>query len=340
MNEPRDTLVGDALRRLDVPDHAPDFWTALTARLGDGPTATDEPPTDGEETTVVDLQGSPAARRAAQRSRTSVFALAAAVAVVVALVVGIAVLSDGDGDGESQLDVADDLTETPETSNPDVAPPPVDDDASAETTAPPETTTSIVPGDELDAYAEQTAVAWIDALGDGDMDGAYGLLDDQTRTDLDQAQFQELSSGLAEGAAAFAQDGVEREVSVVTATDGLFHVVTFTGDVEREGMIETASYPVVVTGTGVHFTLDGPQLELDPEYARSSGTTLAAPLEVLVSETADTWLWIDDQEPERFLSPGRLTLGAEAIGPGTHVVSLVAIQGGAITARSYTVVVP
>ena len=129
-------------------------------------------------------------------------------------------------------------------------------------------------------------------------------------------------------------------LAVLDAADASLAVVTFAGEVEREGMVETASYPVVVTASGVHFVVDGPLLELDPEYARSSGSTLTAPLEVLVSDTADTWLWIDGDDPERFLSPGRLTLGAEAIGPGTHVVSLVAIEGGAITARSYTVVVP
>ena len=342
MNEPRDTLVGDALRRLDVPDHAPDFWTALEARLGDGGTDTNDPPTDAqeEEATVVDLQHSPAARRAAQRNRTPMLALVAAVAVVVALVVGVSVLRGG-GDDESQLDVADDPTEAPETSDPDVTPPPTEDDASTDTTAPPETTTSVVPGDQLAAEAEQTAVAWIDALGAGDMDAAYDLFDEQTRADLDRAGFEELASGLAEGAAAFAADGIAREIEVIEAASGVFHVVTFTGDVQREGMIETASYPVVVTGTGVHFALDGPQVELDPDYAQSSGTTLAAPLEVLVSDTADTWLWVDGNEPERFLAGGELVLGEEGLGgAGTHVATIVAIEGDRITARSYTVLVP
>ena len=343
MNEPRDTLVGDALRRLDVPDHAPDFWAALEARLGDGGTATDDPPTDAqdEEATVVDLQDSPAARRAAQRNRTPMLALVAAVAVVVALVVGVSVLRGG-GDDESQLDVADDPTEAPETSDPDVAPPPAEDDASPDTTTtPPETTTSVVPGDELAAETEQTAVAWIDALGAGDMDAAYDLFDAQTRADLDRAGFEELASGLAEGAAAFAADGIAREVEVIEAASGVFHVVTFTGDVQREGMIETASYPVVVTGTGVHFALDGPQVELDTDYAQSSGTTLAAPLQVLVSDTADTWLWVDGNDPERFLAGGELVLGEEGLGGvGTHVATIVAIEGDRITARSYTVVVP
>jgi hypothetical protein len=324
MNEPRDTLVGDALRRLDVPDHAPDFWSRLDAESeGDA------------DADVVELASAPS-RRATWARRMVM--LAAAVVAIVALVVGAAVLRPG-GDDESQLDMAetpgevDRYPEATETPAPETSTPP-------EATDPPGTTSTTVP-EALDAgEAEAVAATWLESLFAGDIDGAYDQLDLTSQSLLDRTGFEELSSGLAEGAAAFSQPGITRTVAVVDAADASFAVVTFTGDVEREGMIETASYPVVVTASGVHFVVDGPQLELDPEYARSSGTTLAAPLEVLVSETADTWLWIDDQEPERFLSPGRVTLGAEAIGPGTHVVSLVAIEGGAITARSYTVVVP
>lgn len=336
MNEPRDTLVGDALRRLDIPDHEPLFWERLEARLVDGrsETGTDEPePVRAEEMTVVDLQSSPAARRAAAAgNRTPMLALAAAVAVVVALVVGLGVFGS-DSDDESEVDMAGETdggaapVRVPDTIDPELAPP--------------ETTTSVVPGEDLDAYAEQTAAAWIEALFAGDTEAAYGLLDDQTRADLDPAEFEELSSGLFEGAAAFAAEGIARTVVAVPADAGEFHVVTFTGDVEREGMVETAGYPVVVTSSGVHLTMDGPQLELDPEYAGSSGTTLASPLEVLVSDTADAWLWIDAAAPERFSSPGRLVLDVEdAAGPGTHVVSLVAIEGERITARTFTVVAP
>lgn len=336
MNEPRDTLVGDALRRVDVPDHAPDFWSRLEGSLADGPAATDG---DGDaDADVVELASAPS-RRGGTWVRRPLLLAAAAVAVV-ALAVGAAVLRSG-GDEESQLDVAEtpgevdpepEVTETPAPDTTETTPP--------DTTEPPATTSTTVPGAIDAAGAEDVAASWLESLFAGDIDGAYDQLDPTSQSLLDRDGFEELSSGLAEGAAAFSEPGIARAVAVVDAADAPFAVVTFTGDVEREGMVETASYPVVVTASGVHFVVDGPQLELDPEYARSSGTTLAPPLEVLVSETADTWLWIDDQEPERFLSPGRLTLGAEAIGPGTHVVSLVAIEGGRITARSYTVVVP
>lgn len=312
MNELRDHLVGDALRRLDLPDHGPDFWGRLESRLGGGPAGAAGPSTDPPGTTEVDLHSSPAVRRAGARNRTPVLALAAAVAVVVALVVGFGILGSG-GDDESQLDVAD----------------------------PTETTTPAVPGEELAAEAEETAVAWIDALGEGDLAAAYGLLDDQSRTDLDRVQFEGLSSALAEGAAAFGADGIQRDVAVLQGTEGTFHVVSFTGDVQREATVDTATYPVIVTATGVHFAVDGPQLELDPDHAPASGTTLASPLELVVGEVVDAWVWIDGAEPRPLTERGQVSIDLEtAAGPGTHLVTLVVAEGDAITARSYTVVVP
>jgi hypothetical protein len=334
MNEPRDTLVGDALRRLDVPDHAPDFWSRLDAELAG--TAHDGDGGDADAD-VVALAAAPS-RPGATWARRPVL-LAAAALVIVALAVGASVLRSGDDD-ESQLDVAETPGEV--DADPEATEPPAPDTTQPpEATEPPETTSTTVPEAIDAAQAEEVAATWLGSLFDGDVDGAYDQLDLASRSLLDRDGFQELSSGLAEGAAAFSRPGITRAVTVLDAADASFAVVTFTGDVEREGMIETASYPVVVTASGVHFTLDGPQVELDPDYARSSGTTLAPPLEVLVSDTADTWLWVDGDEPERFLAGGRLVLGEEAMGgAGTHLVTIVAIEGGAITARSYTVVVP
>lgn len=336
MSQHRDPHVAEALRRLDVPDHGPDFWAALEARLVDEDLATDTG-TDHEwsagEADVVDLAASPAARRRlAEGNRTPMLALVAAVAIVVALVVGAGFLG-GDGDDESQVDMAG------ETDG-DAAPPTVPETTTPDTTEVPQTTAT-APEALDEAEAEQTAVAWIDSLAAGDILGAYDQLDDVSQARMDRGQLEELSSGLFEGAAAFAQPGVTRAATVLDGPDVSLAVVTFTGDVEREGMVETASYPVVVTGTGVHFTLDGPQLELDDEYARSSGTTLASPLELLVSDTALVWVWFDDGDPQLLDGRGAVALDVEAAaGAGTHLVHLVAVEGGAVTARSYTVVVP
>lgn len=93
--------------------------------------------------------------------------------------------------------------------------------------------------------------------------------------------------------------------------------------------------------TGVHFAVDGPQLELDPDHAPASGTTLASPLELVVGEVVDAWVWIDGAEPRPLTERGQVSIDLEtAAGPGTHLVTLVVAEGDAITARSYTVMVP
>jgi hypothetical protein len=330
MSEHRDHLVGDALRRLDVPDHGPDFWAALESRLADDDLV-DEPGTAGPEeevdADVVDLAASPAARRRlTDRRRTPLLALVAAVAIVVALVVGAGLL-DPTGEQESRLDTATvpDQEPAPDAPAPDVTP-----------------TVPEAPSPGLADRAEDIARDWLDRLFAGDVDGAYGLLDETSRSLMSREDFELLGSGLFEGAAAFAVDGIDRQVAAYDRAAGLFHVVTFSGEVEREGMVETASYPVVVTGTGVHFLINGPQVELDPDYADSSGTTLASPLVVLVDPAAqDAWFGFDGEEPTVLTERGRVSIDVEAAaGAGTHLVHLVAVDGDRITARAHTVVVP
>lgn len=99
-----------------------------------------------------------------------------------------------------------------------------------------------------------------DRLFAGDIEGAYGLLDDTSLAAMPLEEFELLGSGLFEGAAAFAGEDVARSVLQVETAAGFVSVVSFSGDVAREGMIETAAYPVVLTETGVHFTLQGDRL--------------------------------------------------------------------------------
>jgi hypothetical protein len=324
MSQHRDPDVAEALRRLEVPDHGPDFWAAIESRLADEDLATDgEVPDDDGEADVVDLAASPAAhRRLAARNRTPVLVLVAAVAVVVALVVGAGMLA-APPDEDSRIDTAGEGADAPPA--PTV---PVPD-----TVPEPEVPASPAP--------DGRAVEWIDRLFAGDVEAAYELLDDTSRSLMSFADFELLGSGLFEGAAAFAVDGIERRTVAYDSAIGSFHVVTFTGQVEREGMIETASYPVVLTATGVHFVIDGPQLELDPEYADGSGTTLASPLVVLVGPGADAWVSFDAGAPETVAARGTVTIDVEAAaGAGTHLVDMVAVEGDRITARAWTVVVP
>ncbi|MFP5320257.1 MAG: hypothetical protein ACLGIC_00255 [Acidimicrobiia bacterium] len=338
MSQHHDPVVGDALRRLDVPEHGPDFWDRLETRLADDHAGTDAPPTTAEEeTTVVDIRDR-AERRVADRRRAPLPALAAAVAVVVALVVGAAVLSAG-GDEESQLDTAG---ETAETTVPDTAPPAPEDDSidSADTTVPPETTTTTAPAADAQP-AEDRAQAWLEELFAGDVEGAYAMLDDTSQERMPLEEFEQMGAGLFEGAATFATADVSRTVQEVDTQAGPVSVVTFTGDVEREGMVETASYPVIVTDTGIHFTLGGSQVELDPEYVDSSGTTLASPLEIIVTEGSDAWIGYDGGPLEPLAGRGELSIDVEAAaGPGTHLVTLLAERDGLLVARTPTVVVP
>ena len=336
MSQHHDPDVGDALRRLDVPDHAPGFWATLDVALGDGGgperEAPDQTDTDDEEPDVVHLRER-AERRGSDRRRAPMLGLAAAAAVVIALVVGAAVLGGGGDDRDSTVDVADDPTETSvpdetaDTTVPDVA------------LTPPETRAMSAED------AEAAAAEWLDTLFAGDVEGAYALLDDVSRERMPLDEFEQMGAGLFEGAAAFAQDGIERSVLQVETASGFVSVVTFSGDVEREGMIETASYPVVVTDTGVHFTLGGPELSIDPEYADASGTTLTSPLVMSIgADVPEVWVWtvgagadVLDPVEER----GRVEIDVESAGgPGTNLVTLLAVDGDLFVARSHTVVVP
>jgi len=339
MTEHRDPFVGDALRRLDVPDHDPGFWAALDVALADdgGPERDLDDDrradaTDAADADVIELGGRRAASRSIRSRRVPVAAAAAAAAAALALGVVLPAVQQA-ADGERQVDV----TEGPSTTDPAET----TDTTSPEATGPaPEG-----PAAMTAAQAAANAVEWLDRLFATDVEGAYGLLDDTSREAMTFEDFELLGSGLFEGAAAFAGEGIEREVLQVETASGFVSVVTFSGEVEREGMVETAAYPVVLTGTGVHFTLDGPQLEIDSEYLDASGTTLTSPLVMAIgADVPEVWVWtvggganVLDPVEER----GRVEIDVESTaGPGTHVVTLLAVQGDHFVARSHTVVVP
>jgi len=348
MSQHHDPVVGDALRRLDVPDHGPDFWARLDARLADdapaGGTASRHRLDDAEQDApALDLATSPAPqRRLADCRRTPMLALAAAVAIGVALVVGTAVLSPGAD--ESGVDTGT-ASETDGRGGDPAPSPPVPGDTADTTLPEPTATLPEGPAPMTADQAETDAVEWLDRLLAGDVEGAYGLLDDTSRERMPLEEFEQMGAGLFEGAAAFAQDGIERSVLQVETAAGVVSVVRFSGDVQREGMVETAAYPVVLTATGVHFTLGGPQLEIDTEYLDSSGATLTSPLVMTIgADVPEVWAWavgggLDVLDPVE--GRGRVEIDVEAkAGPGTHLVTLLAVQGDLIVARTHTVVVP
>lgn len=335
MNEARDTLVGDALRRLDLPDHGPDFWAGLDARLVEVPGSGEQPEPDGSrlDAEVVEL-GDVRTRvptGPARPSRIPAFAVAAAAVAAIALVVGVAVLRPA-ADDESRVDVAD----TPERST---AP-----DPEAGVEADPAPTAPQVPARSPEALAAE----WLRLLRDGDVDRAHALLDESSRAVLSVEQLRDVASGLAGGAGAFAD--LDRSVIPLIDDEGLAATaVVFTGDVQREGMVETASHAVVVTGDpedpsrslGVAFVLNGPTVEAVQRTRPSE--TRTSPLELELSPTAGaTWAIVDGASPVR-IDAGEpvVTVDVEALaGPGTHTVAVVSTEAGLYTARSFTVVVP
>lgn len=337
MNEPRDTVVGDALRRLDIPDHAPDFWSRLDAELAraDDPETADAPDVTGDAAEVIDLAAarSTGRTRRVRSRRAPAVAAAAAAAIALAVGVGLPAVQQA-ADGDAQVDMAD---RSPEPAPEAVEPVPT-----------PETTTTTTPDRVTQVAPDEVATEWLTMLREGQVEAAYALLDQTSQTALPLDRFRELATGLAEGAGAFAD--LDPTAIPLIDDEGLAATaVVFTGDVQREGMIETASYPVVVTGDPddpdralrVAFVLDGPRVEAVQRTNPSE--TRTSPLELDLSPTAGaSWAIVDGGSPGRIdTGEATVTLDVEELaGPGTHTVVVISTEAGRYTARSFTVVVP
>lgn len=342
MTEPRDTLVGDALRRLGVPDHAPDFWDRLDADLADRSDVVIDPdggaePDGGD---LIELGTAREARRSQPWSSRRVPAVAAAVGAAVALALGVGLPAvQQAADGDAQVDMADG-TDDPA---PDAMQPAPETDGT-----PMETTTTTEPDPALTQLAaEELAGEWLTRLRAGEVDAAYELLDDASRDALSVEAFRADATALAEGAGAFAGDGTTSTVVLLErGDDPPLRVVTFTGEVQRAGLIEFASYPVAITGRGdgdlgIRFTRTGPTLEVDTEVM--SGTTLSSPLPLVVSASAELWVSYDGRTPEPLDQAGEASIELDvtvAGGGGTHIVTLMALDGEDITVRAYPVMLP
>lgn len=335
MNDHRDALVGDALRSLDVPDHGPDFWDRLETSLSGAPAepaTTDERDHDADDN-VVELAVARSARATARRRPGRVPAVAAAVAVVaaIALAVGLPAAQQAAERGDEQVDMAN----APGRSS-------VPDPSAPVTSEPLQTEPAPSPS------PAEVATDWLTLLRDGDVEQAYALLDDASQESLTPEEFGDMATGLAEGAASFAD--LEAVATPLIDDEGLAATaVVFTGDVEREGMVETASYAVVVTGDpedpsrelGVGFSLDGPILRAE---TTDPGQTQTSPVEVTLSPTAGaSWAVIDGSIVERIdtARTGSASIDVEALaGPGTHTVAIISTEGGLYSSGSSTVVIP
>lgn len=167
MSDERDPVVARALRDLRVPEHGPEFWERLEARLAaeDRPrrreaaaaqaveSSTDENGDDPDITAVVSLEEA-RARRGTRRGR-----IVAVASVAAGLLVGVAALrSSPDG---SELRTAGPASST--TAQPDPGP-------RAKTT---------------ETGAEDAVVAWFEAVAAGNAAAASELLGPRSRRYLD-----------------------------------------------------------------------------------------------------------------------------------------------------------
>ncbi len=321
----RDPVVARALGTLEVPDHRPGFWDDLEAALvrsgADDPQVGGSEAEDGTAADVVPLAPRPTTRDAAA-VRTSRRRLLAVAAAGLALVGAVGLLTRGADEQRSGLDVADVPGEGTPT---DPAP-----DGQASTPA-----------------AEQAAAVvdeWLTALARGDGDRARGLLAPASAPVTDDAAWDDLLSGLTEGAGAFAPGGaVQDRTAAVVSLSGSgrpdAHVVTVSGTVTREGVVEDAAHAVVTLATP-----DGPRISLD------LGTTLSLepamdPFEVTVDSGTLVLVSVDGAAPvdlgtvddgERDF-PTVLVDVASLAGPGRHVVTVVAVRDGAVVARAQVV---
>lgn len=332
MNAPRDTLVGDALRSLDVPDHDPQFWNRFEQLSAVPASQHEHEPDQGGGARVVEL-GAEGALRSDRPAWSRRGPAVAAAAVLVALALGVGVALTRASDGDARLGVADRTQDAP----------PV------ERTPPPETTTTPPDAPVPQPAPQGLATEWLTRLRSGEVDAAYALLDETSQAALSLDAFaDEVAAGLAEGATPFA-DLPATTIPLLDDEGLAATAVVYTGDVQRDGSIETASYGVVVTGDpedptraiGVSFGVDGPTVEAAP--LTDPAQTRTSPLELEVSPTAGaTWAIVDGGEPLR-IDDGEAsaTIDVEGLaGPGTHTVVVVSTEAGRYTSRSFTVLVP
>lgn len=173
-------------------------------------------------------------------------------------------------------------------------------------TAPPADATSAPPGggasasppvDRTDGAPEQAALAFVEAVAQGDTDDAYALLSARSQQAVGGPDgFAAMSSALAEGFGAFA-DAQPRPLRTELGDDA--GVVTLTADVQREGLAErgaAATLPYRLDASG--------DVGLEP-FGRAGGTvefasprpgataTAGSPVQVFVPAATQPVLTLD-----------------------------------------------
>jgi hypothetical protein len=278
---PPDQVVRAALQLLPIPDHGTDFWADFDAALAAEPApAAATLKRDTRRTLVADpatapAPGVPAPRRvlelvpdhstalvppALRRTSNLVLSAVAVAAAVMVVVAGTTLVRQRSGDSTDTAEVAD---------------------STDDSEAPGASTTSLVALTGAAAEAPTAAVlAWVAALGDGDMTTAWDALGPASQAHFgSKSAFAAEESAMAEGYGAWSATTPDDVLVTPMAMGGADQVVvvTLVGTVAQEGTQQRRAdaFPVrIVDGEArvEPFAFAGELEIVVPEPAPAGGT--------------------------------------------------------------------
>lgn len=345
MTDDRDRVVAQALRDLPVPDHGPAFWSDLEARLASEPAPLAAAPARPAPGRAVTEDDDPGDRRVVplgpgERRRTRSTAWIASIAAVVVLVVGAVVLIGRTEPDAERLRVAE-----PSGEEPAVTP----------------STTS--PSEPAAATPDAAVVAWLEAVGAGDIERAAELTGPRSKAYADAltggAGVEGFLTEAGEGYGAWADSPDRNTTEVDLDVDGEdIAIVIVSGTWNGEGgpLFRTDAIPAVRTDGGTWlvepWAIDpetGGRIDVvSPTPADEGGFNGLAPDEVLTASApgAGTFHFSLDDQPATAV-PGRKAGGgvrATFDPPGdlvsrTHLFVIAYVDGTTVSAVAGTFLV-
>ena len=294
-----DAVVRTALRLLPVPAHDDDFWRRLEVALDAEPphVAPAEPVrrvllADGADLPVFEPdRGLAVVPPGFRRASNAVLALVAAAAIVVVAIAANTLVDERNGTSVRE----------PE---PDAALETLVRNAQANGTV---TTLS----EKREGDASEAVLAWVDDVGSGDADGAWGAMGAASQTHFGSpAAFKGAMHDLAEGYRGWssAKPGDLQVTPVASGDDGTVAVVTLVGTDEGASQPRAEAFPVRIQ--------DG-EVVLEPFAS-------AGALEVVIPEPASddglSWETVANDEALVFVLPGDAQAPVLQIDGGDTVV--------------------
>ena len=183
---------------------------------------------------------------------------------------------------------------------------------------------------EAKASTDEEAVRnWLRAVADGDVDGAWAMVDDRSRQAVGgYEKFNSMQSELAEGWGGWAEAKDAAYYTIQMPTPGV-SVVVVTGVWGHEGPHESTGSAMVVRKGRVD-----PFVNLGDV---SFGAADATWVDVTVPTGRDVWFIVDDRGPIRATVSGtRATASIEPpLEPGRHVLGVVLGRNGAFAVRTF-----